>query len=97
MFNLSKLVVCRHCLLQHASFFEILGKTMMLGMLRPGCFKSFNTACSTFFSCVALFFDMLGSCLYSVVTLLLLQNTLGPANQLEAKYSSKPSKFNAMG
>lgn len=46
------------------------GQNYGLGMLSPGCFRSFHTVCSTFFSCAALFFDMLGSCLYSVVTLL---------------------------
>ena len=49
---------------QHTSFFKMLAKTMAFGMLRPGCFRSFHTACSTFSSCVARFFDMLGSCLY---------------------------------
>ena len=43
------------------SFFEKLAKTMASGMLRPGTFRIFRTACSTFFWCAALFFDMLGS------------------------------------
>ena len=41
-----------------------------LGDAEAGCFRSFHTACSTFFSCAALFFDMLRSCMYSVGTLL---------------------------
>ena len=94
MFDFSKLVVCCHCLLQHASYFEILAKTMALGILRPGCFRSFHKACSTFFSCVALFFDMVGSCLYSVVTLLLLQNTL--AQQISWKQNILQNPVNSM-
>jgi hypothetical protein len=50
------------------SYFENLAKTMALEVLRPGCFTSFRTACSTFFWCMTLFFDMLGSCQYSVET-----------------------------
>jgi hypothetical protein len=31
------------------SFFEKLAKTIASGMLRPGAFRIFRTACSTFF------------------------------------------------